>query len=752
MKEKLAKLKPSAANLSVYLFMAALLFRLLPYLLETLILLAGKKPLAEPLCFVLEYAVILLLPLSAVWLWRAAGYPDRKTGIAGAAVIALAYVLETAGGTVLQEKYLTVFLDMAAAYYGLYALLLLVVMALMLWALPGSRKKMKGNLVICGILLGRWIILFAADALLTLCGGLILVSFGSNILLRAVTAFADACALTLIFKQIAVSEVKKNRQIRLIAAPVGIAACLVAQLLLLKTDPIEQIAAGIAENIAYGAEELVLGNVETAAQWFHRAEERRNAWEYTTEAVSEDLLSGGKAATTLETRYLYWQYTEDYAAMENCLLEEDPGIEFAAALLQVYAEEGTKISDNSRAIRRDILTMMVAQGVFTDDVLKLEDLEGKRLKLAKKLAEFDKVGVYCDAVDVLAATGKDGKVSKAQMEQMLEYAEQNPKDLCLQYLAFVYGCACKGDGARHYDRTMDAAERFVSLYEMQKHADEEARAQCTRLLIDRALELGLYERALEYCDRMPQQTEEVLMIRTQCLMGLKRTDECYEAAKQILELNPENPAAVYYCAVSELQEREKDPAICRTLDLSRIVQEAEGEERHQAEVMFYDLIQRQSFNDAGYNTKIYSSLTEEQKTLIGQDAFYEAYLEAAYNCFDARDYEKALAGVEKVLAMEPGLSQANYLKGCIYFGMEEYEKAAEAYRASLSVDDTSATAWYSLGNAYDALGRYAEAYDACCRVTALLPDTDHLFDPYGVAIHNNNLKLRLAQELGIRED
>lgn len=750
MKEKLANLKPSEKNLSVYLLVSALLFRILPYLLETLILLAGKKPLAEPLYFTLEYAVILLLPLSAVWLWRAAGYQGRKTGIAGAAVIALAYVLETAGGAVLQEKFLVSFLETPAVYYGLYLSLLLGVLLLMLWAMPGSRKKLKGNLWICGVLLGRWLVLFLVDVLFEICGGLILISFGSNVLLRAVTAFTDACALTLIFKHIAASDKKKNWQVRLIAAPVGIVACLTAQLLLLKTDPIEQIAAGIADNLAMGASELALGNVETAAQWFHRAAERRNAWEYTTEALEEDRLSGGAAATTLETRYLYWQYTENYAAMENCLLEEDPGIRFAAALLQVYAEEGTKISDNSKEIRKDILTMMVAQGVFTDDVLKLEDLNGKRLKLSKALAEFDKLQVYCDAVDVLAATGREGKVSRQQMEQMLEYAEQNPKDICLQYFAFVYGCACKGDGARHYDRTMDAAERFVSLYKIQYHPEDDE--SCQRLLIDRAMELGLYERAMEYCEKLSEQTEEVLMIRTQCLMELERTEECYEVAQRILELNPENYAAIYYCAVAELQERENDSAIRRTMQLSRIVQEAERGERHQAEVMFYDLIQRQSFNDVGYSTKIYTKLTEEQKALIGEDAFYEAYLDAAYYCFDAREYEKALVGVEKVLELEPGLSQANYLKGCIYFGMEDYEKAAEAYRTALLVDDTSATAWYSLGNAYDALGRYEEAYDACCRVTALLPDTDHLFDPYGVAIHNNNLKLRLARELGIKED
>ena len=183
---------------------------------------------------------------------------------------------------------------------------------------------------------------------------------------------------------------------------------------------------------------------------------------------------------------------------------------------------------------------------------------------------------------------------------------------------------------------------------------------------------------------------------------------------------PENSGAVYYCAIAELQKNDIDAAIRSAEKLSSMVQELTGEERHRAEVMFYDVIQRQSFNDAGYNTMIYRKLTEEQRALIDEDAFYADYLDAAYLCFSK---------LSKVLEKEPGLSQANYLKGCIYFGMEQYEKAAEAYREALSIDDTAATAWYSLANAYDALGRYEEAYEACARV-----------------------KRRLAQELGIRED
>lgn len=76
--------------------------------------------------------------------------------------------------------------------------------------------------------------------------------------------------------------------------------------------------------------------------------------------------------------------------------------------------------------------------------------------------------------------------------------------------------------------------------------------------------------------------------------------------------------------------------------------------------------------------------------------------------------------------------------------------AAKALEAAIAVDDTSATAWYSLANAYDAMGEYEKAYEASVKVDTLLPDTDHLFDPYGIAIHNGWLKERLAAELGMK--
>ena len=752
MKEKLARLKPSGRTLAAYIMIAALLFRELPYLLETGILLLSKRPIPHLTYALLEYTGVLILPLSALWLWRAAGYASRKAAATSALLLGCAYVLERAGLTILQEKFLLKYADRLPVYYGAMGGILLLCFLLVVWAMPGSRKKMKGNLWIgAGMLLGL-VLLAGIDAAVEFVSGWILPSFGTNVVLRAVAALVDTCIFTMIFHHITCAEEKKGWKIKLIFAPLGIVGCIVAQVLLVRVNPVEQIGASVAENMTVGAMELAKGNLETASGWFHRAKELRDAWAYTTGITEEDLLENGEKATLLESRYLYWQAAEDVDAMETCLMEEDVDLSFAVSLLQNYGKSEKKMSARSKAVRQDILNLMVAQNVFTNDVLMLEDLKGQRNKLAKQFVEFEELQVYCDAVDVLTQTGKEGEVSEEQMEKMLTLAEQNPEDISLQYLAVTYGCAVKSDHAAHYERTMEAAERFVSAYENTEGITGEQQYQNRLQLINWALDLGLYEKAEVYCEELlkTQETEELLMILAQCQNALEQSEDCYETSKRILAMNPENYGALYFCTVTQLENREIDAAIESTMQLSHMVQSLEGKEQHQAEVMFYNVIQMESFNDVGFNLQICVNMTEEQRNKIKQDAFYADYLDAAYLCFSTREYEAALSKVENVLATEPELSQANYLKGCIYFGMDDYENAAEAYKKALSIDDTSATAWYSLANAYDAMEQYEAAYDACERVSNLLPDTDHLFDPYGVAIHNNRLKDALAQQLGIR--
>lgn len=223
----------------------------------------------------------------------------------------------------------------------------------------------------------------------------------------------------------------------------------------------------------------------------------------------------------------------------------------------------------------------------------------------------------------------------------------------------------------------------------------------------------------------------------------------FKISRRILEINPNNYGALYYGIVASLQSGDIDQTIEYTIQLSDMVQSLEGKPQHQAEVMLYDALQYQGFWDLTYTNMIYQKITNEQRQRIDENPFYAAYLDAVYYCFTGKKYDLALEKVEYVLSLETELSQAQYLKGCIYFGMKDYEKAAKAFEKSVAIDGSSATAWYSLANAYDALGRYEDAYEASIRVDNLLPDTDHHFDPYGIAIHNSRLKERLEEELEI---
>ena len=180
MKEKLARLKPSGRTLAAYIMIAALLFRELSYLLETGILLLSKRPIPHLTYALLEYTGVLILPLSALWLWRAAGYASRKAAATSALLLGCAYVLERAGMTILQEKFLLKYADRLPVYYGAMGGILLLCFLLVVWAMPGSRKKIKGNLWIAAGMLLWLVLLAAADVAVGLASDWILPSFGKS--------------------------------------------------------------------------------------------------------------------------------------------------------------------------------------------------------------------------------------------------------------------------------------------------------------------------------------------------------------------------------------------------------------------------------------------------------------------------------------------------------------------------------------------------------------------------------------------
>lgn len=755
MKDKISAIKPTKDTLLVYLFIGTLIYRIMPYLLNVTILLITKRPIHPVIYQLAGLSGLLVLPFGAIVLWRTLGYESKMEAVSGAMLIGFAEIISSVGGTLLQEKILVYLLDYIIIYYILCILLQLVYTMIILLALPRKARGIKNIAIIFGISMLKVIVLFLVDWFFGAISGVIQLSFGTNVLLRAIGAIIDSYALYALFiyghteTQEQKPPVKNRWKVHLLVACIGIIICMATKSLVLWETPEERIHATIAEDIAMGSAELALGNVETASAYYNNALERKSVWEYAA-GISEDGDSFRNAEQSLlfETRYLYWQYNNNVRAMEQCILDEDVDIDFAIELLSFYAKQDT-LSAKSEAIQKDIISLMIANDSFTDTVVSLDDLENREYKLAKRLDEIDEIEIYCKAVNLLAKTGKAGGINQQQAEEMLTIAEERPDDMSLQYFAVAYGCAYKSDNATHYGRTLQAAERFIALYEAMDGITVTQIYQGRMQLVEWAVELGRYEDAITYIENALeiQESEALLVTLAQCQYDLDKVTECHETAQRILEINPANYGAMYYSAVAKLRTGDVDGSIEDTIQLCEVVCSLEAKEQHQAEVMLYDVLQYQSFNDLTYKYMVYRKLTEEQRKRIEENDFYAAYLDAVYCCFSSKEYDKALERIEYVLSKEPDLSQANYLKGCIYFGVEDFEKAAAAFEKAIAIDDTAATAWYSLANAYDALGKYEEAYEACIRVDSLLPDTDHLFDPYGIAIHNNYLKKQLKAEL-----
>ncbi len=98
----------------------------------------------------------------------------------------------------------------------------------------------------------------------------------------------------------------------------------------------------------------------------------------------------------------------------------------------------------------------------------------------------------------------------------------------------------------------------------------------------------------------------------------------------------------------------------------------------------------------------------------------------------ASDVRSRIAGLEKMLAVNPKNADALVQLGNDYFDTGNYEKAVEIYQRSIEVDPRNADAITDMGAAYRKLGKGKEAADAFRK--ALEVDPDHALALFNLGI------------------
>jgi predicted Zn-dependent protease len=202
---------------------------------------------------------------------------------------------------------------------------------------------------------------------------------------------------------------------------------------------------------------------------------------------------------------------------------------------------------------------------------------------------------------------------------------------------------------------------------------------------------------------------------------------------------------LYLAAICALQTGQRTDSIRYGIRLAGLVETAK--DPLEAECLLYPYLLRCTIADAtgGYTTELYTSLTEEESSLLMENTFLYDYMTAAHlwsrNSEEART--QALELLDGILDNHPDLSRAWYMKGAMLHERQEDDEAEAALLTSLATDDEQPTAWYALATLYARTKEYEASYAACRKVIQYLPASDHDFDVFGVSIHTQQLMSRL---------
>lgn len=474
-------------------------------------------------------------------------------------------------------------------------------------------------------------------------------------------------------------------------------------------------------------------------------------------------LAGIEDNTVLENRtaenptdpqllYLSALISGDTSAVEKYIRIYGDAPELSLALLALYNDAEITTDLQILKIRNQhkhaAIVDCIEHGYYISEWPQPEDIQRKALKFAGSVSDYTQYEQVNAALQLIKKQYQEGAVSKALVDEALVMAEQYPDNWMVQYTAAQIGSSLKYDDAKHYEKTGEAAVRYLDLYISEK--DPSAKdAYGIRLSVAQLL-MDCYqpEKALTCLRAALDQDENgnAYMMLTKCYNELNMLEECYETSADYLKRHPENSYALYYGALSAIKLGMQNEALQMTSSLASALAKTENdEERIYLDFGLYSLLQYISFNDndnwTGYQYSFYKDLTEEQWQVINENAFFANYLNAVYNCFKG-DLETALQLTEEILKEQDQLPNVWYLKGTILYNMQDvegFEEAVEAYRKVLAITPDYPAAWYALANVYDGLEEYEQAIEACEHALALLPEQDHGEDWYGISIHCGNL-------------
>lgn len=225
--------------------------------------------------------------------------------------------------------------------------------------------------------------------------------------------------------------------------------------------------------------------------------------------------------------------------------------------------------------------------------------------------------------------------------------------------------------------------------------------------------------------------------------------------RQVLELEPDHPEALYLLGTALLQLGQPDPAVERLEQAGRALRNHPGLQGNLARAYFalgrfaeaekaFRNASRLDPKNVYFQVGVAGSVAMRGELNVAEtllrrlsDRYPDAapvWLNLGNVLRDQRRPQDALTCYEKAATIDPRLAEAHNNAGSVLHGLYRFDEAERAYRASVASDPDYLHARYNLASVLIDAGRFGEAEQTCREIIQRVPTATTAYTFLGAAL------------------
>lgn len=441
------------------------------------------------------------------------------------------------------------------------------------------------------------------------------------------------------------------------------------------------------------------------------------------------------------------------AALEKLYMTGKVDTNLWYTILTEY-KNAESLTEEQKNRQREMLSRLAAMRIYTGGYDSMEELRADGTKLTESIDELKnlldnqefivlmgqmQIGDLTDQGGILVSMG----FGDSMRRQIFYEAQDHPDNFTKQFLALYALVNSDGTVATEGayfggDQYVGVIDRFTELLdEKQEEFSGEALQTLQQLAIKAYMTYMATEKCADYCEKIMESSDDysIRLNAMYCYLDSGRPEKCAELAESLLAEKKDDVAGLYYLGAASVALKDTDTVIDCAENLAEQLKTTEYPDYIDSYLsqLISEITVYRSSTLAEYNLEgCYDDFTDSQLQRIEQNTFLNAYIQAYRAAIDpdgvnryTEDTDAGLEYIDQMLAVRQDLGYAYYLKGAIYNGRWEDEKAAACFEEAVKYQQDDPMLWYALYDACDAIGEYEKAYYALSVCRQFMPWEDY---------------------------